>query len=365
MKLSAMGIIFGDTAGKNLPGLTDNRTTASIPFGGRYRLIDFALSDMVHGGVNRIGVLSKRYFRSLMDHVGTGKEWDLSRKHGGLFVLPPFSSKDNGMYADNVEALVGIADFIAGGTEKLAVLMESDMVTNIDLAAAMKSHAGQGNDVTVVYKKITLSDPRRVFEVVNGGLASVYTAKGGETGCVPVAYIFDRVRLLNIIRETEDHGFNDFETDMVLNQQTHVQVGAVEAQGCVLLVDCVQAYYEAGMAILEPDKNKDLFFRNHPVYTSDSPRMPAKFGQNAKVVNSLIAAGCDVEGEVENSILFRGVRVGKGAKIKNSIVMSDSAVGAHAVLDYAVVDRMARVENDHSVCGNDKQVVYVGQNAIL
>lgn len=365
MKTSAMGIIFGDTVRNDLPGITDNRTTASIPFGGRYRLIDFALSDMVHGGIGRIGVLSRRYYRSLMDHIGTGKEWDLSRKHGGLFILPPFSGKDNGMYTGNVEALIGISDFIAAGTEKLAVLRESDMVTNVDLSSAIRQHVADGNDITVVYKTMTLSFPRRVYEIVNDGVVSVYTAKAGETGQVPVAYIFDRIRLLNIIHEAADHGFDDFEADMVVNQQSHAHLGAVEADGCVLLVDGVQAYYEAGMAILDPAVNAALFSAKRPVYTSDSPRMPAKFGQNAKVVNSLVAAGCEIEGEVENCILFRGVRVAKGAKVTNSIVMNDSSIGAHALLDYAVVDRAARIENEHSVCGNDKQIVYVGQKAII
>lgn len=365
MKTTAMGIVFGDTVRDDLPGITDNRTTASIPFAGRYRLIDFLLSDLVHGGVSRIGVLSRRYYRSLMDHIGTGKEWDLSRKHGGLFILPPFSSKDNGMYTGNVEGLIGIADFIAAGTEKLTVLRESDMVSNIDLSAAMEKHLSSGNDITVVYRSLVLPTDRRAFEIVGDGVVSVYNAKAGETACVAVAYIFDRIRLLNIIRDAEDHGFTDFETDMVVNQHSHAKVGAVEADGCVLLIDSLPAYFAAGMTILDPAVCGDLFSSRRPVYTSDSPRMPGKFGQNAKVSGSLVASGCEIEGEVENCILFRGVRIGPGAKVRNSIIMNDCSVGAHASLDYAVVDRMARIENEHSVRGNEEQPAYVGQGVIL
>jgi len=364
MKRTSMGILLGDTAWERLPGLTDNRPTASIPFGGRYRMVDFSLSNMVHAGVTRIGVLSCHHYRSLMDHIGNGKEWDLSRKHGGLLLLPPFSGRNNGMYGDNVEALIGIADFIAAGNEELCMLGESDMVSNINLEAALRAHEEEKNDITVVYQSLTLSSPHRVFDISGGTVSAVREGKVNETGNVAVAYIFNRVRLINIIREAEDHDFRDFELDMIVNQQTHASVGAVEAEGTVLLINSLQDYFTAGMSVLN-ESVRDALFAVRPVYTSDSTHMPAKFGQEGSVTNSLVSSGCEIEGEVINCILFRGVHIGKGARVKNSIVMNDSFIGDHAHVSSVVVDRGARVEPEHSLRGREDKVAYLAQNAVI
>ena len=361
MKTSALGIIFGDTRRDALPGITDHRTTASIPFGGRYRIVDFTLSNMAHGGVTRIGVLSRYHYRSLMNHIGTGKEWDLSRKHGGLFILPPFSGRNSGMYNTVIEALQGITDFIGAGSEKLAILSGSDLVANIDVASAVKYHTEEENDITVIYKNMTVSAPRRVYDVVNGGIASVRSAGAGESGSVPIMYIFGRTRLLRMIQESMDYGYTDFELDMAVNQQHHMKVGAYEEKGCVLAVDSLTSYFDAGMAILDPKVREELFSPGRPIYTSGSTYMPAKFGQNSSVVNSLISAGCEVEGTVENCVLFRGVKVGRGAVLKNCIVMSGTAIGEYASLSYAVIDRDVRVESEHSVKGNAENPAYVPQ----
>ena len=365
MKRTAMGIILGDTAWERLPGLTDNRTTASIPFGGRYRLIDFTLSNMAHAGVTRVGVLSCRHYRSLMDHVGNGKEWDLSRKHGGLFVLPPFSGKNNGMYHGTAEALVGITDFVTAGNEDLCIIAESDMVSSVDLTEAIRAHEDAQNDITVVYAQTKLTSPHRVYDLSGTTVTAVREGKAGETGTIAVAYLYNRQRLVNILREAEDHGFKDFELDLVVNQQTHAKIGAVEAKGCLLLIDSLQAYYDANKRLLLPAVRDALFVPSRPVYTSASIRMPAKFGQNGSVKNSLIAAGCEIEGEVTDCILFRGVHIGKGARVHHCVILNDAFIGDHAHVSHAVVDRAARVEPEHSVCGTADELFYLAQSAVI
>lgn len=364
MKISAMGIIFSDTGKDLLMGLTDNRTTASIPVGGRYRMVDFPLSNMAHGGVSRIGVLSRTHYRSLMDHLGTGKEWDLSRKHGGLFILPPFSGK-NGMYNTEIEALQGIADFISAGNESLAVLFGSDLICNFDLASAMKAHISSNSDITVIYKKMTVPVRRRGYEIVNGGVASVKSVSAGKKGNIPVAYIFGRTRLANLISESRDYGYKDFELDMVVNQQAYMKVSAYEITDCVIAVDNLPSYFDAGMKLLDEEVRESVFSSDRPVYTSDSTHMPAKLGQDAIVKNSLISSGCDIEGEVVNCVLSRGVRVAKGAKLKNCIVLNDTYISSYATLENAVIDRNVIVESEHSVKGSESSPFYVAQNTTI
>ena len=361
MKTTSLGIIFGDTSAEKLDGLTLNRTTASLPFGGRYRVIDFTLSAFAHAGVSRVGVLSKRHYRSLMSHVKSGKEWDLSRKHGGLFILPPFSGSEGGIYNNNIEALRSVADFIAAGREDLVILCESDIIFNIDLSAAIKTHVENQNDITVVYQNVKVPSSRRGFEIVNGGIVAPVDVFAGECGNIPVAYIYDRIALLNIIKDSLDYGYNDFERDMVANQQPHCKVAAVSADGICLIADSVKAYYDANMNLLDPAVRDELFMPARFVYTSSGTHMPAKIG-DGEVENSLIAEGCDIEGKVRNSVLFRGVKVQKDAVVENSVVLSNAYIDKFASVKYTVADRDVYVHTAHSLRGSEDNPVFAEAN---
>ncbi len=355
MAKTAIGVIFTNLHEENVPELVRRRTMASIPFGGRYRLIDFALSNMVNSNITTVGLMTSNNYRSLIDHIGSGKDWDLARKDGGLILLPPFSEKHDKMYTTRLEAISSLTGFLKRRNEKYVVLTDCDGVAKFDIADILDYHEEKNADITLVthYGKVGhRSDFMLIDSDTDGRVNEIQLSPHLEEGTKANIFInvmvINRQFLLHIIEESVTHGFTSFESDILVKQLNSLKMYRYDFKGYYAGIDSMAAYFKHNMELLEKDVRDELF-GSRDIYTKVRDSAPSKYGENAVVKNSLISDGCVIEGVVENSILFRGVKVEKGAVVRNSIVMQDNIIGANAALDCVITDK-------NVVIGDKKQL---------
>ncbi len=365
-----VGIIFSNAYDECIGELTGIRTMGSVPFACRYRLIDFALSNMVNSGVEKVGVLTKSNYQSLMDHVGTGKPWDLSRKNDGLFILPPFSTNEAGGNADKLASLKGIMGFISRSDEEYVLLSDCNTVLNLDIEALTEYHAEKNADITIVYKngkKPNLTDVI-VLDMDENNKANTISVSPVCDGNVNFSLnvIFMKKALLErLINEAISLNYKDFEADIIQRNVGKLAIYGYEATGYSATIESMESYFKTNMELLNPDNCDDLFNADRPVYTKVRDDMPAIYGLGSNVKNSLVADGCIIDGTVENSILFRGVRVEKGAVVKNSIVMQGGFVAQNASLNCVVADKSVVITPNKTLSGAENYPVYIGKEIVI
>ena len=364
-----VGIVFSNAYDECVSELTGIRTMGSVPFACRYRLIDFALSNMVNSGIEKVGVLTKSNYQSLMDHVGTGKPWDLSRKNDGLFILPPFSTNETGGNRDKLASLKGSKGFISRSDEEYILLTDCNTVINLDIEALMDYHTEKNADMTIVYKNGKMPNLTDVIvldldEDNKAEKVSISPATNGDVNFSLNVILMKKALLERLINEAISLNYKDFESDIIQRNVDNLKVYGYEAKGYSAVVESLQSYYNINMELLNPENCDDLFNRERPVYTKVRDDMPAIYGIGSKVKNSLIADGCIIEGTVENSILFRGVRVEKGAVIKDSIVMQDVFVAQNATLNCVVADKSVVITPNKTLSGAENYPVYIGKEIV-
>ncbi len=365
-----VGIVFSDAYDECISELTGIRTMGSVPFACRYRLIDFVLSNMVNSGIEKVGVLTKSNYQSLMDHVGTGKPWDLSRKNDGLFILPPFSTNEAGGNADKLASLKGAMGFISRSNEEYVLLSDCNTVINLDIEALAEYHTEKNADITIVYKngkKPNLTDVI-VLDMDENNKAEKISVSPVCDGAVNFSLnvIFMKKALLErLINEAISLNYKDFEADIIQRNAGKLAIYGYEATGYSAVIESMESYFKTNMELLNPDNCDDLFNADRPVYTKVRDDMPAIYGLGSDVKNSLIADGCIIDGTVENSILFRGVRVEKGAVVKNSIVMQDGFVAQNAALNCVVVDKSVVITPNKTLSGAENYPVYIGKEIVI
>lgn len=362
-----LGIIFSNSQDQSVAELTAARTMGSIPFGGRYRLIDFTLSSMVNANINKVGVVTNINYQSLMDHIGSGKPWDLSRKREGLFLLPPFGHSGTGVYQSRIEALKNIMHFIKQSNEDYVVLSDCNFACNLDLQKALDFHSESGADITSVYnhgvvpKNISHSI---VFNVGDGGRISdivINPTISGEMDYAIHTYIMGKALLERLINDAVSRNYTSFSRDILQRNENSLKIMGYRVDSFCAPIDSLQSYYDANMALLEKENCDSLFRKEAPLYTKVRDNMPARYGLGSKVKNCLVADGCIIEGEVENCILFRGVHICKGASVKNSIIMQDSIIGDCASLNHVIIDKSVTVKAHNSLSGAPTYPVYIGK----
>ena len=365
-----VGIIFSNAYDECIPELTGLRTMGSVPFACRYRLIDFPLSNMVNAGIEKVGVITKANYQSLMDHVGTGKPWDLSRKTGGLFLLPPFSTADANSNGDKIEALKGIKDFISRSQEEYILLSDSNSIFNIDIEKLTDFHTENGADITIAYKRGILPKlgDAVTFEFSEGGRissAAVSPVADNEVNYSLNLILMKKSLLERLMNEAVSLNYHDFESDIIQRNVSKLNMFGYEVKGYAETIDSIQSYFKANMELLDAENCSQLFNPERPVYTKIKDDIPATYGLVSSVKNCLIANGCIIEGEVENSIIFRGVRIGKGAVVKNSIIMQESYVAAGTTLNNAIVDKNAVITPNKFLSGAENYPIYVGKGIVI
>ena len=371
---NVLGLIFANMHELTVTDLTKNRAMASIPFGARYRLIDFPLSNMVNSGISNVGVVTKSNYQSLLDHIGSGDEWDLSRKTGGLHFLPPYSNNytNGGLYRGRLEALAGVEGFIKNAHADYVLLTDCDCVANVDYKKIIDYHEEKGADITVVYGRSVFTPEqtktRTILKVSDQGEVCDVLIRpdlAGEYDASMNIFVMSKEFLMKTINESVSRNLYSFEVDILQHKLSELKVFGYRFDGYYSQIDGIQAYYQANMDLMNKEVRTELFNLTDPIYTKVRDDAPAVYGLEASAKNSLIADGCVIEGTVENSVLFRGVKVGKGAVIKNCIIMQDAEVGDKCELNYVIADKNVKVGNYRSLCGTVDYPVFVNKNSAV
>ncbi len=352
-----LGIIFANSHDVLLKDLTESRSMASVPFGARYRLVDFMLSNLTNAGVSKVGLVTKANYFSLMRHLGNGKPWDLDRKYGGLSIYPPYSSGDAQVYKGRVEALYGIMECLLESEEEYVILCDTDVVANIDLKKVKKYHDEKDADITIVYANG--KKPRGQNDVMNFEFDAdgrIINVGFDESECCDYGLdviIIKRELLIDLVNETYNVGSVSFSHGIIEPQYNKLRVYGYCHEGYVAVMDGIESYFLANAALLDGNVRKDLLNLERPIYTNSKDDMPAKYGIESVVSNSLIADGCIIEGEVRNSILFRDVIVAAGAVVENSVLMEGTTIGAGCELNYIITDRYATITENKKLDGRE------------
>lgn len=368
--MSAVGIIFSNIHDENIPELSRQRTMGSIPFGGRYRLIDFALSNFVNSGITTVGVITKNNYQSLMDHLGSGKDWDLARKTGGLVLLPPFGATNSeGLYRNRLEALKNITGFLSRRNEDYVVLSDCDGVFRMDFSDVIDYHEDKMADITLVcheeehvsssgYTSVTADDTGRVTDV------NINTPTRGKNKFYINVMVLNRLFLLNLIGDAVARGYKSFREDIIQKNIKSLKIYSYDFSGYHASIDSLSTYFKHNMELLNKSVRDELFGARD-IYTKVRDSAPSKYGSESCVKNSLISDGCVVEGTVENSILFRGVKIGKGAVIKNSIIMQDSVIGEKVITDCVITDKNVVIRDNRILAGCDVQPYFIPKGTMI
>ncbi len=352
------GIIFAYRSDPHLRELTQPRNTCSVPYGGRYRLVDFMLSNMVNAGVTDIGMIVHESYQSLLDHVGTGKDWDLSRKHGGLRILPPFSyAEQGGDYHGVIEALASMSSYLNNIRQDYVILAGGDIIANLPVAEIFQQHLDSGCDITAVCcTRSTGSDSRDCIFLSFGpdgrvNDVAIHPNQPVGTECLQI-YIMSKELLLAIVEHCSTHEISSFSRGVLVDMNGSLKIMPYLFNGYVARAHSVQQYFKTSMDLLDPAVRADLFDPRRPIRTKDQSNPSTYYSPEAEVTSSLIADGCVIEGKVENSILFRGVKVAEGTKISNCILMQGTTVGKNSELSYIIADKDVRIHDNRSLKGH-------------
>ncbi len=368
---NVFGLVYSNSYDSALSELTNLRTMGSVPFGGRYRLIDFALSNMVNCGISTVGVITKSNYRSLMDHLGTGKPWDLSRKRAGMFILPPFlSAGSGGVYHNRIEALHGSLGFISRSNEEYVVICDSNVICNLDFDKLLDAHDQTGADITIAYKHGNAPKLNDMMTFTTDDSGRITAAALHQHGAIDVdyslnIYVMRKALLERLINEAVGLSRNDFEQDIIRRNVDSLKIFGYKPQGVARTIDGLQSYYDISMELLNSVNRNALFTPERPIYTKLRDDMPAIYGLGSNVKNCLVADGCIIDGEVENCVLFRRVRIAKGAKVKNSIIMQDSFIGENTELNCVITDKSAVIKPGKTLSGAENFPVFVGKGIVI
>lgn len=367
---SVVGVLFSNVHDEKIPELTQKRTMASVPFGGRYRLIDFPLSNMVNSGIYSVGVVTKSNFQSLMDHLGSGKSWDLSRKREGLSLLPPFN-ESGGVYNSRVDALVSIRNFLTSSQEKYVLLSDCDIVCNIDYKKVLDYHVKNKADITAVYSYGTvpkhMSEPTIYSLELDGQVRDLLINPkiDGPANYGLNMYIFDRRVLLQIIDDCASRNLSNFKRDVIQRNMFDYRFFAYQFDGYSKVIASIQDYYDGNMELMQEDVRHQLFNPKRPIYTKVRDDMPAHYGMNSCLNNSMVADGSIIEGEVDDCVLFRGVRVGKGSRLKNCVIMQDVVIGENCSLSHVIIDKNVVVTDGTTLQGSSNYPVSISKGSVV
>ena len=370
--MNVMGIIFANDA--TMGDLTSKRTMASLPFGGRYRQVDFHLSNMTCAGIRHIGIISRHSYQSLMNHVGSGEEWGLELGEGGLEFLTPYAMSTNAAYRGKLENLYFAMDFLEyGPADELVVMADSAILSNIDMTAVLNAHVASGKDITVV-TKAGVADGVKQLDLAlklgeNGTVADMavdYVAPADYVASMDI-FVMSKAWLMNQVKEHVAHNMYHMDRDLVMGlwQKDAASINVYEFEGHAMFNESVEEYFYNSLSLINKDIRHGMFGACHPIYTKVRDRVPTYYGESCEIENCIIADGCMLDGEVENSVLFRQVTICEGAEVEDCIIMNDSVVGEGAKLKYVILDKDVTVRPGAKLYGTAKNPIIVKRGEVV
>lgn len=370
---NTVGIIFANMHDEHGGELTKHRSMGSLPFAGRYRLIDFVLSSFTACGIEEVVVVTKANYRSLMDHVGSGRAWDLSRKKQGLTIAPPLADGGTRPYHGKVEALANALTFVKNSQAEYFVLSDCNWVCNLSAKDMLDAHIKSGADITMACcdylvdpalskNSVTVEcDGDDVTGVLIDAPVSVPTVRRTSMN---VFVVNSRV-LRTVVEQALAKGMFSLERYLLSEGPSDLKIKAYLHTGYARQIYNLISYYRVSMELLDPAVSDAMFNRFYPINTKVRDDAPVRYGLKSQVKNSFIADGCVIDGTVENSVLFRGVRVEEGAVVRNSILMQDSAVERDARLERVVADKNVRILSEIIMNGAESYPVFIEKGAVL
>ncbi len=370
--MNVTGIIFANDG--TVSQLTEKRTMASLPFGGRYRQVDFALSNLSCAGIHRVGIVTRHSYQSLMNHVGSGEEWGLEMEEGGLEYLTPFSSSHTSDYRGKLESLYAAMSFLEYGDEdEYIVMIDSAILSNIDLTKVIASHKESGKDITLV-TKAGIANGYKIVDL------AVKLDKNGEVADMAVDYaatpeyevsmdifVLNKKWLIQQVKEHISRNLYHMDRDLVLGlwQKKAATVNIYSFNGLAMYNESVEEYFRNSLSLINKEVRKDLFGGNHPIYTKVRDRVPTFYGENCSVENCSVADGCMLGGTVRNSVLFRQVTVYPGASVENCVIMNDTVVNEGCQLRYVILDKDVVVRPGTQLIGTPSNPVIIKRGEVV
>ncbi|MFX3633642.1 MAG: glucose-1-phosphate adenylyltransferase subunit GlgD [Candidatus Pristimantibacillus sp.] len=356
MKHRVMGVINLIHETDELERLTQSRCLATVPFGARYRLIDFALSSMVNSGINKVAVFAHTKYRSLMDHLGSGEPWDLNNRQSGLFVLPPATDNIQEISRGDLYHFYQQRDYFNRSTLDYVVITRSHMVCNVDFQPIIKFHQEHDADITMVCKEqadLIYGKARKVKMDSYGRVTAIQDHYGRMLSDISSMemYIIKKDLLMDLVETSLAQGQDHLVRHAICSRIDKLRIYGYLHEGYLGIVNTISSYFHSNMSLLRTDVWRELFFQPGTVFTKGKDEPPARYYGSSNVTNSLIANGCRIEGTVENSIVFRGVHVRKGAVIRNSIVMQNGEIGENSLIQHSILDKDVSVQADRDIRG--------------
>jgi len=368
--IDVFGIILADEKHAKLQELTTYRSLAAVPVAARYRVVDFVLSNMVNSGIVKVGIATEENYQSLMDHVGTGKPWDLNRKNNGLFLLPPYANKESkGRAQGTIDALRNLSDFLKRSTQKYVVITGTNIICTIDYEDVLKQHIEKDADITVVYKTLEDATPEDMANNVVFTLDNNQRVRDVQVGIENVnsknvsleMYIMENSLLKSLIDDSVSHGEHDFVMDVLIKNLSELYVNGYKFEGYTKRIKDVKSYFDFNMDVLSPQVRFEIFGKDNNVYTKVKDQVPTKYNDAAVVRNSIIADGCVIDGTVINSVLFRGVKVKAGTVIKNSIIMENTEINENCALENVILDKDVIIRSDRKLISTENYPIIIGK----
>ena len=364
--MKAMGIIFANDG--SIGSLTDKRTMASLPFGGRYRQVDFALSNLSAAGIRHVGIITRHSYQSLMNHVGSGEEWGMELEEGGLEFLTPYAMSRTDNYRGKLESLYSAMGFLEYGEEdEYVIMIDSAILSNIDLQDVLDSHIASGKPVTVVTKAGIANGEKQLdlaLKLTDGGkildMAVDYVAPADYVASMDI-FVLSKKWLAQQVKEHIAHALYHMDRDLVLGlfHNDPESVNVYQFKGLAMYNESVEEYFRNTLALTDKTTRDDLFHYNHPVFTRVRDRVPSYYGEECEIENCIVADGCMLEGEAEHSVLFRQVTIEAGAEVEDCIIMNDTVIGAGSQLKYVILDKDVTVRPGTKLIGSPANPIIV------
>lgn len=366
---SAVGLIFANMQDEAFRDGTAVRSMGSLPFGGRYRLIDFPLSAMVNAGITKVGVITKSNYQSLMDHLGSGKAWDLSRKNEGLYFLPPRSS-DDAMYQGRIGSLVDVVPFLNHSKEEYVILSDCHMVNSMDYHALLEAHVESGAEVTIACRHgaVPLLNDIPVLSLdATGYVTDILLGRIGDQEAYYGigVYVMRKDWLLRILTEAVARNLGHFERDILQRRLEELKVFGYKVPSLVMPIYSTASYFNANLALLEESVRKELFPKDRLVYTKLKDCDPVQYGLHAEVENCLVGDGAHVDGKAKNCIIFQGAKIRRNAVVENCVIMQNVTVGEQSKLGCIIADKNVVFRNGCTLQGSESYPVYIAKNSIV